>query len=145
MKRILVMFMFVVVSLSFSVNAYCKNIGSWDLGGIWFKDKVNVMVIEDPKVKGVVCHVASIGKALSFEDPSNSSIACRQVGKIKIGNIDRSDKGEIVFSEKKSLLFKKMKVRRIYDASNKVLVYVTYVTKTIEGSYKVSISTVVVQ
>ncbi len=123
-----------------------NQIGLFNLGGLLFKDKVKIVALKDPKVENVVCHLASVSKSLSFSDPSNSSIACRAIGKVRItGEIERGEKGEIVFSERQSLVFKKLNLRRIFDKANRTLVYVSYTTKAIEGSYKVSISTVVME
>lgn len=42
----------------------------------------------------------------------------------------------------KSVLFKTLKIRRIYDEGSQTLLYLSYSTKEIEGSYKHSLSTV---
>ena len=65
----------------------------------------------DPEVPGVTCHIASIEANLSFSDPSDSAISCRQTGEITpqmIAQIDKSDSGEIVFRQSKSIFFKTM-------------------------------------
>jgi CreA protein len=109
-------------------------------------DKIVVDGFDDPKVKGVACHIAraqtgGIKGGLGFaEDTSDASIACRQVGPIKI-DPDLKD-GESVFEERRSLLFKHLKVVRFYDKERNVLVYVSYSDRVIEGSPKNSISTV---
>ena len=77
------------------------------------------------------------------EDASDSSIACRQVGPIDKAAAARLPKEpEMVFSERKSILFKKLTVHRLYDAKRQVLVYLTVSDKLIDGSPKNSISTV---
>ena len=74
------------------------------------------------------------------EDTSDASIACRQVGPIKIkGEIED---GERVFDEWRSLLFKTLQVVRFFDKQRNVLVYVAYSDRVIEGSPKNSISSV---
>jgi CreA protein len=96
-------------------------------------------------VSGVTCHIASIEANLSFSDPSDSSISCRQTGQITaemLANIDTSASGEVVFKQSKSIFFKTMKVRRIYDRENQTLLYLSYTTKETEGSFKHSLSTV---
>jgi CreA protein len=109
-------------------------------------DKIVVDGFDDPKVKGVACHIAraqtgGIKGGLGFaEDTSDASIACRQVGPIKM-DPDLKD-GESVFEERRSLLFKHLKVVRFYDKERNVLVYVSYSDRVIEGSPKNSISTV---
>lgn len=77
-----------------------------------------------------------------FEDPSNSSIACRQTGPITLGDIARGPDGEEIFRESRSLLFKTLRVTRIYDEANNTLVYLTHAAELGSGSAKMSISTV---
>lgn len=99
----------------------------------------------DSKVPGVTCHVASIEANLSLADPSDSSISCRQTGEITpqmLVNIDKSKNGEVIFEKSKSIFFKTMKVRRIYDANSQTLMYLSYTTKETNGSFKHSLSTV---
>ena len=43
--------------------------------------------------------------------------------------VDESAEGEEVFSQARSLLFKTVKVRRLYDKEAKALVYVSYSTR----------------
>lgn len=120
------------------------DVGNVSLGMFTTNDiKLNMMT--DPIVTGVTCHVASIESDLSFSDPSDSSISCRQTGEITlamIAQIDKSKSGEVVFKKSKSIFFKNMKIRRIFDANNQTLMYVSYSTKETSGSYKHSLSTV---
>jgi len=74
------------------------------------------------------------------EDTSDASIACRQIGPIKI-NGDIKD-GERVFDERRSLVFKTLQVVRFFDRQRNVLVYVAYSNRVIQGSPKNSISSV---
>lgn len=109
-------------------------------------DKIMVDGFDDPKVKGVACHISravtgGIKGGLGFaEDTSDASIACRQVGPIRM-DPDLKD-GEAVFEERRSLLFKHLNVVRFYDKERNVLVYVSYSDRVIKGSPKNSISTV---
>jgi CreA protein len=104
----------------------------------------------DPEVEGVTCHVAYFERSLIdrvsqgnwFEDPSNSSIACRQTGPIELGDIDTSPEGEEIFSERQSIILKSLRVTRIYDEENQVLVYLAHANELTDGSAKMSISTV---
>jgi CreA protein len=109
-------------------------------------DKIVVDAFDDPKVKGVACHVSraqtggvkgAIGVA---EDTSDVSIACRQIGPISF--VGEFKDGEEVFEEHRSLLFKQLQVVRFFDRERNVLVYVSYSDRVIEGSPKNSISTV---
>lgn len=121
-----------------------NEVGDVSLGLFTMKDiKLNMLV--DPKVPGVTCHVASIEADFSLADPSDSSIACRQTGEITaamIAAVDKSKSGEVVFKKSKSVFFKSMKIRRIYDAENQTLMYLSYSTKETSGSFKHSLSTV---
>jgi CreA protein len=109
-------------------------------------DRIVVDGFDDPKVRGVACHISRAvtggvkgGLGLA-EDTSDASIACRQVGPIKIAG-DLRD-GETVFDERRSLLFKQLHVVRFYDRGRNVLVYVSYSDRIIEGSPKNAISSV---
>ncbi|WP_438464645.1 CreA family protein [Marinomonas sp. PE14-40] len=121
-----------------------NEVGDISLGLFTLKD-IKVSSMKDDKIPGVTCHVASIEANLSLSDPSDSSISCRQTGEITpemIASLDQSKSGEVVFKQSKSIFFKTMKVRRIYDAENQTLLYLSYTTKETEGSFKHSLSTV---
>lgn len=129
-----------------SLLAACSDneVGDISLGLFTLKD-IKVSSLGDDKISGVTCHIASIEANLSLSDPSDSSISCRQTGDITtemIATIDKSKSGEVVFKKSKSIFFKSMKVRRIYDAENQSLLYLSYTTKETEGSFKHSLSTV---
>lgn len=135
----------ILVIAFFIINSLSKDeVGDVSLGMFTLKDiKLNTLV--DPVVSGVTCHIASIEANLSLSDPSDSSISCRQTGKITaamIAQIDKSKSGYMVFKKSKSIFFKSMKVRRIYDAQNQTLMYLSYATKETSGSFKHSLSTV---
>jgi CreA protein len=121
-----------------------NEVGDISLGAFTTQDiKLNILV--DPVITGVTCHVASIEADLSLSDPSDSSIACRQTGEISpemIAAIDKSKSGEVVFKKSKSIFFKSMKIRRVFDKQNQTLMYVSYSTKETSGSFKHSLSTV---
>ncbi len=139
MKRSIVCLMLLAI-----MGCSDSEVGDVSLGLFTLKDiKLDSMV--DPVVTGVTCHIASVEDNLSFADPSDSSIACRQTSEITpqmLANIDKSDSGEVVFKKSKSVFFKSMKVRRIYDAKNQTLMYLAYTTKETSGSFKHSLSTV---
>ena len=109
-------------------------------------DKIVVDGFDDPKVEGVACHISRAqtggmkGALGVAEDTSDASIACRQIGPIKI-NGEIKD-GERVFDERRSLVFKTLQVVRFFDRKRNVLVYVAYSDRVIEGSPKNSISSV---
>lgn len=109
-------------------------------------DSINVEAFADPKVEGVVCYLSRAQKggyrgALGLaEDTSDASIDCRQVGPIRI--TEPFDKGEGVFRERRSLIFKSLKVVRFCDVEHNSLVYLAYSERVIEGSPKNSLSAV---
>lgn len=120
------------------------------VGVDWVGNDIIVEALPDPEVEGVTCHVAYFERSLIdrlsqgnwFEDPSNSSIACRQTGPIEIGDIETGPEGEEIFSERQSIVIKSLRVTRIYDEENQVLVYLAHAQELTEGSAKMSISTV---
>ncbi|MGF1687206.1 CreA family protein [Photobacterium japonica] len=121
-----------------------NEVGDVSLGMFTLKD-IKISSLQDEEVTGVTCHIASIEANLSLSDPSDSSISCRQTGDITpdmIAKIDKSASGEVVFKQSKSIFFKSMKVRRIYDPKDQTLLYLSYTTKETEGSFKHSLSTV---
>ena len=136
------------VFLSLNSAATADVVGNVDVD--WLGNDIVIEAIPDPKVKGVTCHVAYFDHGLIdrlqkgnwFEDPSNSSIACRQTGPIEIGDIERDDEGEEVFGERRSIIFKSLKIKRIFDAQNNTLIYISHARDVQNGSAKMSMSTV---
>jgi len=120
------------------------------IGTDWTGNDIVVEAVADPKVEGVTCHLTYFSRGFLdrlmqgnwFEDPSNTSIACRRTGPLKIGRIALDRDGEEVFSERRSLLFKAIAVRRIYDRANDTLIYVSHGRELKQGSAKMAISTV---
>jgi CreA protein len=116
----------------------------------WAGNEIKIEALRDPDVAGVVCHLAHfdrgfwdrIGKGNWFENPSNSSISCHRTGPIDLDTIRTSKSGEEVFTQKQSLIFKNLAVRRILDTQNQTLIYVSYSRKPIDGSAKMSLSTI---
>jgi CreA protein len=109
-------------------------------------DKLATYGLDDPEVEGVACHFTVpekggfkgwIGVA---EEVSDISLACRQIGPIRIKA--KFEQGEDVFRKRRSLFFKKMQIVRGCDVKRNVLVYMVYSDRLIEGSPKNSTSTV---
>jgi len=136
---------FIAGMIAVGALAGCSDdVGKVSLGLFTTKDVV-VQAKQDPIITGVTCHISHIEADLDFSDPSDMSIACRQTGEItaeQLAKIDKSKNGEIVFKKSKSILFKSLKVRRIYDAEQKTLIYLSYSTKESSGSHHHSLSTV---
>ncbi len=120
------------------------------VGVDWVGNDIVVEAIPDPGVAGVTCHIAYFERSFYdrisngnwFEDPSWSAIDCRQTGPITVGDIDRGPSGEDIFSEGTSLIFKSLRITRIYDEANRTLVYLAHAAELTQGSGKMSISTV---
>jgi CreA protein len=77
------------------------------------------------------------------EEVSDVSLACRQYGPIRFR--EKSEQGDVVLRERRSLIFKKMQIVRGCDAKRNVLVYMVYSDRLVEGSPKNSTSSVPVQ
>ena len=130
--------------------AFAEDIGSVGYRFKWLgpNDKIAVEAFDDPDVAGVTCYISrartgGIKGALGLaEDPSDASIACRQVGAIDASKLDSLKSPHEVFSERASLIFKTTQVVRFWDAKRRVLVYLSYTDRIIEGSPKNSISVV---
>jgi CreA protein len=113
-------------------------------------DKIVVEAFDDPDIRGATCYLSraktgGVSGAVGLaEDTSDASIACRQIGPIKLPDDIKSGKadGDEVFKKSTSLLFKSLQVVRFYDPKRNVLVYLTYSDRIIEGSPKNSISTI---
>lgn len=108
--------------------------------------KIVVEAYDDPKVAGVTCFVSrartgGIKGALGLaEDKAEASIACRQVGPISFAKpLPQQDE---VFSERMSILFKKLRIVRMVDLKRNTLVYLTYSDRVIEGSPQNSVTAV---
>lgn len=131
-----------------ATSAAADRVGNVDID--WLGNDVIIEAFEDPEVQGVTCHVAYFERGLIdrlqkgnwFEDPSNSSVACRQTGPLTVGDIDRSSEGESVFSERRSIIWKSIKITRIFDSNTQTLVYISHGRDVQDGSAKMSISTV---
>lgn len=121
-----------------------------EVGVDWIGNDIIVEAVPDPQVKGVTCHVTYFDRSVIdrlkngnwFEDPSNNSIACRQTGPIEIGDIELGKGGEEVFRQGRSLIWKDLLVKRIYDKTNDTLIYLAHSRQVVEGSAKMAISTV---
>jgi len=136
-------------------------VGEWNASGLVFKDSVEVMALSDPKVDGVTIYISDFKRSLSaklqkdfFSEPSQASLTCTATGPVAL-TVDPAtlkSEGEEVFKERKNLSFsnKTLRVRRVYDAENKAVVYVAYSTRlsgapdgdVSAGQYKTSICAV---
>ena len=119
---------------------------AWKLIGA--NHKVVVDAFDDPRVGGVTCYVSRArtgGLKGTFglaEDKAEASIACRQVGPVTVR--EPLPAKEEVFSERMSILFKRLQVVRMVDSRRNVLIYLTYSDKLIDGSPQNSVTAVAV-
>jgi CreA protein len=109
-------------------------------------DRVVVEAYDDPIVQGVTCYVSRArtggvkGTLGIAEDPTEASIACRQVGVVHFTGPVKQQAD--VFSVSMSLIFKSLHVVRVVDAKRNTLVYLTYSDRVVSGSAKNSVSAV---
>lgn len=145
MKQLVLM-----VGLLFAVTARAEQIGEVDtvFKFVGPDHKIVVDVYDDPKVAGVACYVSRAktggvkGAVGVAEDLAEASIACRQVGPISFAK--KLPLQEEMFSERISLVFKKLRVVRMVDVKRNTLVYLTYSDRVVEGSPENSITAVAV-
>ena len=134
--------------LAGAAAVHSQPIGEVDTVFQWLgpDHKIVVEAYDDPKVSGITCYVSRAktggikgGLGLA-EDKAEASIACRQVGPISFPK--PLPKQEDMFTERISLVFKKLRVVRMVDPKRNVLVYLTYSDRVIEGSPQNSVSVV---
>lgn len=133
-----------------ATTTHAEEIGSVDtvFKFIGPDHKIVVEAYDDPGVTGVTCYISraktgGIKGAFGLaEDKSEASIACRQVGPIAIGKPIKEQ--EEIFSERTSLIFKRLRIVRMVDAKRHSLVYLTYSDRVIEGSPQNSVAVVAV-
>jgi CreA protein len=151
-QRLLILGLSVITTLSLSSlssasespDLIFKKSTVWKL--LTPNDKLGVYGLDDPEVEGVACHYTTPLKGgLSgmfgvAEEVSDISLACRQIGPITFKT--KFEQGDVVFSERRSLIFKKMQIVRGCDAKRNTLVYLVYTDRIIDGSPQNSTSTV---
>ncbi len=100
--------------------------------------KLGTYAIDDPEVEGVTCYFTVPEKGgwkgwLGLADElSKASLSCQQVAPIKFKR--KLSQGEEAFSQRRSLIFKRMQIVRGCDAKRNVLVYLVYTDRIIDGS-----------
>jgi CreA protein len=137
-----------LLCLAAAAGARAEEVGHFS--NDWTGNGLVVEAFADPQVAGVTCHVVHFDRSVIdrltkgnwFENPSNSAISCAQTGPITIGKIALGPKGEEIFSQRMSLFFKSIAVRRIYDRNNDTLVYVAYSRQIKDASAKMGLATV---
>lgn len=139
-----------VGTLALAGISHAEQIGAVDTVFKWIgpDHKIVVDAYDDPKVQGVTCYVSRAktggikgGLGLA-EDRSEASIVCQVTAAIQIAEPLKQQ--EEVFTERTSLLFKRLRVVRMVDAKRNTLVYMTYSDRVIEGSPQNSVTAVAV-
>ncbi len=139
-----------VLALAATTALRAEEIGDVDTAFQWIgpDHKIVVDAYDDPKVAGITCYVShaktgGIKGALGIaEDKSEASIACRQVGPVSVKQ--PLPRQEEVFSERMSLLFKRLRIVRMVDRERNTLVYLTYSDRLVDGSPKNAVTAVAV-
>ena len=131
--------------------SYAEEVGSVDTKFKVFgpDHKIVIEAFDDPKIEGITCYLSRSkkgglkGMVGLAEETSDAALSCRHVGPIhQTGELKE---GERVFSESRSLVFKKLQVVRFFDKKRQTYVYLAYSDRVIEGSPQNAISTVPIQ
>ncbi|WP_322105139.1 CreA family protein [Paraburkholderia sp. J41] len=138
---------FALLACACASAAHAEQIGSVSTNfRLTGSDKVVVEAYDDPQVQGITCYVSRArtggvkGTLGIAEDPTEASIACRQVGPIAFSGPLKQQAD--VFNERMSFLFKTLHVVRVVDAKRNALVYLTYSDRVVSGSAKNSVTAV---
>lgn len=137
------------IALSFVASAATAQVVG-EVGVDWLGNDIYIEAFKDPKVQGVTCHVSYFDRGVIdrlqkgnwFENPSDSSIECKQTGPITVGDIDLSKDGEEVFNQGISLIWKERVVNRVYDKANDTLLYLSHSRQVQDGSAKMSLTSI---
>jgi len=145
-------FVSMLLCCAMAVSAgYAEEVGSVDTK---FKvlgpdHKIVIEAFDDPKIEGITCYLSRTkkgglkGMVGLAEETSDAALSCRQIGPIR--QVGELKEGERVFSESRSLVFKKLQVVRFFDKKRQTYVYLAYSDRLIEGSPQHAISTVSIQ
>ena len=148
MRRIFLGLTAAVLALSLAACGKPGEVGS--VGVDWTGNDISIDAVADPEVQGVVCHLAYFNRSFIdrvsqgnwFEDPSYSALDCSVVGPLTIGEVSTRPGGEEIFREGRSLIWKSLRVTRVYDAANNSLIYLAHARELQQGSGKMSLSVV---
>jgi CreA protein len=116
-------------------------------------DKLATYVVDDPLIDGVACTYTAHergGVAGMFgvaDQTSEVSLACSQYAPIRLRAGRENEKfsqGDLVISERRSILFKQLHIARGCDTKRNMLVYMIYSDRLIDGSPENSTATVAI-
>lgn len=130
-------------------TAQAELVGEVDTAFRWLgkDDRVVIEAYDDPKVRGITCYVSRArtggvkGTVGLAEDRAEASIACRQVTDT-LHFTEKLPQQEDVFTERMSILFKRLHIVRMVDSKRNTLIYLTYSDKLIDGNPQNSVTAV---
>jgi CreA protein len=148
MHRLAALALAATLAVTLAACGDSREVGS--VGVDWTGNDIAIDALADPEVDGVVCHLAYFNRSFIdrlqqgnwFEDPSYSALDCSVTGPITIGDIATRSGGEEIFKEGRSLIWKSLRVSRIYDAANNSLIYLAHAREIQQGSGKMSLSVI---
>lgn len=148
MNRLAALVMTAAVAVTLAACGDSREVGS--VGVDWTGNDISIDAMADPEVDGVTCHLAYFNRSFIdrvsqgnwFEDPSYSALDCSVTGPITIGDIATRAGGEEIFREGRSLIWKSLRVSRIYDPANNSLIYLAHAKEIQQGSGKMSLSVI---
>ncbi|WDR02029.1 CreA family protein [Devosia algicola] len=148
MKPVPALLVGLVLAVSLGACSDKREVAS--VGVDWTGNDIAIDAVADPEVSGVVCHLAYFNRSFIdrlqqgnwFEDPSYSALDCSAMGPITVGDIAMGSGGEEIFREGRSLIWKSLRVSRIYDGQNNALIYLAHARELQQGSGKMSLSVV---
>ena len=136
------------VAVTLAACGDSREVGN--VGVDWTGNDISIDAVADPEVAGVTCHLAYFNRSFIdrvsqgnwFEDPSYSALDCSVTGPITIGDINTRAGGEEIFKEGRSLIWKSLRVTRVYDQANNSLIYLAHAKEIQQGSGKMSLSVI---
>jgi CreA protein len=148
MNRIAALALAAFAAVGLAACGDSREVGN--VGVDWTGNDISIDAVADPEVEGVVCHVSYFNRSFIdrlqqgnwFEDPSYSALDCSVTGPITIGDISLRGGGEEIFKEGRSLIWKSLRVTRVYDAANNSLIYLAHAREIQQGSGKMSLSVI---
>lgn len=148
MNRFAALAMTAAFAVTLAACGDSREVGN--VGVDWTGNDISIDAVADPEVDGVVCHLAYFNRSFIdrlsqgnwFEDPSYSALDCSVAGPVTIGDINTRAGGEEIFKEGRSLIWKSLRVTRVYDAANNSLIYLAHAREIQQGSGKMSLSVI---
>jgi len=148
MNRLAALAMTAALAVTLAACGSRSEVGN--VGVDWTGNDISIDAVADPEVDGVVCHLAYFNRSFIdrisqgnwFEDPSYSALDCSVTGPITIGDISTRAGGEEIFKEGRSLIWKSLRVTRVYDQANNALIYLAHAREIQQGSGKMSLSVI---